>query len=355
MKSADLLHDIQGQPQSLEKVLKHQCGGGQAALRSAAALLRSGKRVVITGMGASMYAAIAFEYFLCSRGIDAVVMEAAELLYYRQPAAANSVMVMVSRSGESVEITRLAAAFKGRAPIIGVTNVPGSTLASEADYSLVVGSSADATIAIQTYTGTVLALQLLGSAAVNELQATGAEVEALLPGLEALVANNLKARSEWDGFLDPARPVYFLGRGPSCASIYESVLLVHETAKGPAVAMPAASFRHGPVEVVDASFSAMIFAPQGPTRELNLALARDLVRFGGRVRVIGPAEPVASGTPWCQTPALPEMLAPLVDIIPVQCAALRLAEVKGLKIGSFRYTPMITRDEANFNPAAGPE
>jgi glucosamine--fructose-6-phosphate aminotransferase (isomerizing) len=350
--NSDLFQNMQAQPQSLAKVLEYQCGPGHAALLKGAALLRSGKRVLITGMGASMYAGIPLEYFLCSRGIDAFVAESAELLYYRQPAVANSVIIMISRSGESVEVTKLVVAFKDRAPIIGVTNVADSTLARESDCPLVVGSPADASIAIQTYTGTVLALQLLGRAAVNELPTTCAEVEAVLPLLAGSIAENLRDRTGWDNFLDSGTPVYFLGRGPSCASTYEGVLLFHETAKSASVGMPAASFRHGPMEVVDASFSAMIFAPMGRTRELNTGLACDLAKFGGQIRVIGPRDPHFAGLRWCATPILPEMLAPLADIVPVQCAALRLAELKGLKIGSFRYTPMITRNEAGFAPSA---
>jgi glucosamine--fructose-6-phosphate aminotransferase (isomerizing) len=43
------------------------------------------------------------------------------------------------------------------------------------------------------------------------------------------------------------------------------------------------------------------------------------------------------------------MLAPLFEIVPVQAAALRLAQLKGMAVGSFRYTPQVTRDEATFS------
>lgn len=295
-----------------------------------------------------MYAAIPFEYLLCSHGIDAAVVEAAELLHYRQESCRDSVMVLVSRSGESVEVVKLIAAVKGRVATIGVTNDPGSTLAREADISIQVGSLPDEMIAIQSYTGTVLGLILLSGAAVNELEAIGKEVEAVLADLPRFIASSLDGIGGWDEFLE-GRLVYCLGRGPSCASAMEGALLFNETAKAPAVGMQAASFRHGPVEVVDAGFSGVIFAPRGRTRELNLALARDLSRFGGQVRVIGPAGADANGLLCYEAPVVPEMLAPIVEIIPVQCAALRLAHLKGFKIGTFRYTPQVTRDEASIS------
>jgi glucosamine--fructose-6-phosphate aminotransferase (isomerizing) len=128
----------------------------------------------------------------------------------------------------------------------------------------------------------------------------------------------------------------------------EGALLFQEAAKASAIGMPAATFRHGPVELVDASFRGLIFAPHGRTYELSVALARDLARFGGRVRLVGPQITNGFGLEWCRTPSVPEMLAPLVEIVPVQVAALRLAQLRGIEVGSFRYTPQVTRDEAAF-------
>ena len=125
--------------------------------------------------------------------------------------------------------------------------------------------------------------------------------------------------------------------------------MFNETAKAPAIGMPVATFRHGPVEIVDPGFRGLIFAPRGCTCDLNVALAQDLTRFGGHVRVIGPQKVDALGLEWCSTPSVPEMLAPLFEIVPLQVAALRLAQLKGIEVGSFRHTTQVTRDEAIFS------
>jgi len=305
--------------------------------------------VVITGIGASMFASIPLEYLLCSHGIDAVTVEAAEFLYYRCNAYRDAVVIVVSRSGDSVEIAKLLPTLKGRMPIIGVTNEAAGTLAREADLSINVGSLPDEMVAIQSYTGTLLTLYLLGMATVDELRATQEEVEALLPALSRLIAVNLDELRGWDPFLEGSALVYLLGRGPSYGSALEGALLFNETAKAPAIGMPAASFRHGPVELVDQGFRGLIFAPRGCTCALNVALAQNLTRFGGRVRVIGPQNADGAGLEWSATPSVPEMLSPLFEIVPVQVAALRLAQLKGITVGSFRYTPQVTLDEATFS------
>jgi len=180
MTSSRLLEDILAQPESLSRVLAHQTGDGLASLRNAAAMLRSATRVVITGMGASFYASYPLDYLLCSLGIDSVAVEAAELLHYRQSMCKDAVVVLVSRSGESVEIEKLLHNLGGT-PTIGVTNVPESVLAKRSRQMLLVGSLPDEMVAIQSYTGTVLALLLLGALVEGSFDEVRARAEALLP------------------------------------------------------------------------------------------------------------------------------------------------------------------------------
>lgn len=347
--TSNLARNILSQEESLSAVLLHQCGDGTAALREAASLLRSSKRVLITGIGASLFASFPLEYSLCAVGCDAQAIEAGELLHYRSAAFRDCVAVVVSRSGESVEIARLLEILHGRMTIIGVSNEQQSLLARNADVSIHIGSYADEMVAIQTYTGTLLTLYLLAGSVIDSCEAAVKVVRELLPSFGAAVKSNMNIVHEWDEFLSAGSPVYLLARGPSRASAHEGALLFHEVAKSPAIGMATASFRHGPVEVVDQRFRGLIFAPAGTTRDLNLSLATDLARFGGQIRVIGPRHE-GRGMSWatCELPSVPEALAPLLEIVPVQAAALRMAELRGIRPGSFRYAPQVTMNEANF-------
>jgi glucosamine--fructose-6-phosphate aminotransferase (isomerizing) len=301
-------------------------------------------------MGASLFASMSLEYFLCSIGINAVTIEAGELLHYQVKAHRDAVFLVVSRSGESVEIIRLLEILRGHQPVIAVTNEPESSLSRSADIDINVASLQDEMVAIQTYTGTVLALYLLGSAVDGSLADTQRKIEKLLPEFALLIEENMKDLTPWEGFLQPGVATYLLARGSSCASAWEGALLFHEAAKNSAVAMSAASFRHGPVEVVDESFRGLIFVPRDDTRDLNLALAQDLIRFGGHVRAIGPPLKDAQAISWCAIPDVPGMLAPLFEIVPLQAAALRLAQLRGIEPGSFRYATKVTVDEAGLRP-----
>lgn len=350
MSSEQMKGKIRMQGASLRRVLEHQYGAGAEALQQAAALIRSSRQVVITGMGASFYAALPLEAHLCGMGINAVAIEASELLHFRREAYKDAVMLAVSRSGESIEVIKLLGSKAPGQKLIGVCNRPGSRLAREADVPIAIASGEDDIVALQTYTGTLLALALIGRAVEQASGAAREEVEALLPSFERWLEASLAGLQNWDSFLRPCRSLYLLGRGGSYASALEGVLLFHEVAKVPAVAMPTASFRHGPVEVVDSGFRAFLFAPQDGTQTLNIALANDLVRFGGEVRLIGPSSERAGELRWMETPKLLNLYSPIFEIVPVQTAALRLAEVRGIEPGSFRFAQPVTLDEASFGP-----
>src|SRR5271165_5233033 len=132
MKTPRLIQDIQSQPGSLSDVLDHHSGAGRDTLQRAAALVSSAKRVIVTGMGASMFGCVPLEYQLCALGIPTFLIETAELLYYRQEICTDSIVIVVSRSGESVEVAKLMISLKGHVPIIGVSNNPASMVARNA-------------------------------------------------------------------------------------------------------------------------------------------------------------------------------------------------------------------------------
>ncbi len=345
--SSRLALDIVNQPAAVARTLAYHSGPGRLALQEAARLIRAAPRIVIVGMGASLNASIAaLENALCTHGKDALAVEAGELLHYRRGLYQDATFVVVSRSGESVEIERWLAANAGRMPVIGVTNVPHSTLARAATVTLDLHSPPDGSVAIQSYVATLVSLNLLAMAAFNRLDNALREVEALLPAFAHLVAS--QGQENWDSFLIPPGPLYVLGRGPSLGSALQGALLFGEVAKVPAVGMAVASFRHGPIEVVDAQFKALVLAPIGATQALNIGLAADIARFGGSVRIIGPPATDQAGIAWIPTPTCSDTLAPLFEVVPLQTASLRLAELCGVALDKFRYTPQVARDEATM-------
>jgi glutamine---fructose-6-phosphate transaminase (isomerizing) len=266
----------------------------------------------------------------------------------------NTAVILVSRSGETVEVTKLLRILEGRnagVGVVGVTNVPGSTLGTASTQSIDVHSPPDQLVAIQSYTATVIVLFLLGAAFCDELNSNlRSELDLTANALSAWIPECFKTSSAWDSFFEARSPLYLLGRGASLASVAAGVLVLHEVAKAPAVGMSAADFRHGPVEVVDDQFHGIIFGSQRGTASLNAALAEDLGGMKGDVRWIGPPVVGRKLALLCPWPAnVPDRFASVFEIVPLQIAAYRLAEKRGVVPGEFRHAPVVTVSETGFS------
>ncbi len=342
-----LLTDILNQPQSLARTVDYHLRDGRATLHEAAQRLHD-RSIVFSGMGSSHFACYTLSTELAAHGIASTVIDTAELLHYHYRAYRDAVAVLVSRSGESIETIKLLPQLKAQGTfVIGVTDIAESTLACAADLTVLIHGGRDHLVAVQSYTATLITLQLLGAVLLDQFDQAQADLSSAIEALRTFISECVTASAgeTWRSFFDGVSVIHLLGRGRSIGSIHEGALLFNEVAKFPSVAQESAQFRHGPLEIVNEQFRAIVFAADDHTRELNLALAREVNRLGGQARLIGPHKP---DRVWWSTPPVPSSLTPLIEIIPVQCAALRLAEWRGFMPGEFQVVTQVTRSETGL-------
>lgn len=355
MKRVPMLDDIQGQASSLRRVLDLHMESRQAVLAECGRLIREAQgRIIVTGMGASFFAALPAVQALEAQGRRVCYTESAELLHFGASSMQkDDIALLISRSGGSIEVLRLAEKMqRSGTRVIGITNIAESKLAQVADVTLVIGSAPDQLIAVQTYTATVLALLLLAEQVrCSSVASLAEQCATVLPLLKGFIDETLHESDRWEEFLQTSMPLYLLGRGSSLAAVSEGSLLFHETAKAATVGMSSGQFRHGPVEVVTKDFRAIVIGTPQATRHLDWSLASDLRSMGTSVCWIGPVpndggKGILLMQPW--PPEIPEPLMPLFDIVPLQVAAYRLAQWRGITPGNFRYAPEITQKESGF-------
>ena len=106
MKESRLLEDIRGQERSLAKVLAWQRGEGLGALLEAGRRLRGARKIVVTGIGASLHAAFPLQYELAAKGFDCSIVESGELLHYQERVCAGAVVLVVCEVVGAVEGNR---------------------------------------------------------------------------------------------------------------------------------------------------------------------------------------------------------------------------------------------------------
>ena len=142
--------------------------------------------------------------------------------------------------------------------------------------------------------------------------------------------------------------ISLIGRGNALSSVRAGALFMREVLKFPAMDFDSAEFRHGSMEMVQDDFYAVVFAPTGPTRELNTNLARDIVEKGGHVVLITDQEGTLETVQNLLQIVLPqaeEYASQLLQILPVQLLANAMAEEKHIPVGVFRWGSKIMAKE----------
>jgi len=344
------LRDILRQPDELQRTIEYLCRPGLPALGAAAAAIRNARHVYLTGIGSSWQAALNAAALFYQSARPVYMQDAAELLQFSTfpPDAA---IIIISRSGRSIEIVQLAAKARlAGATVIAVTNSPDGPLAKEAQISIVVPIALDHAISVNTYSTLAATTGLLAS------KVAGSFHSQLVSALTLSIAEAARAIPRWQeqiagtAWLLPGAVTYFLARGSSLGSCYEARLLWEEGVKSPATAMGTGSFRHGPQEMVARDFRFGMWIDAAQMREQDLAVARDLRQLGARVMLIGQRLPDDAGDLVFQLPAVRPDWQFLIDIIPVQLAAERLASLSGVDCDSFRLCSFVVEDEYGLLP-----
>jgi glutamine---fructose-6-phosphate transaminase (isomerizing) len=350
------LQDILRQPEEVQRAIQFLSGSGRRQLEHAAETLRNARYAFLTGIGASWNAALSANTLFYA-GARPIYMQDADELLRVSSLPSSAVVVIVSRSGKSIEVVKLLAkARDSGVTIIGITNSEDGPLAREAQIALVVPATRDHGISVNTYSTLAVGAAALACATVGAFDRDLAEsISSALAATSGLIPSwqEQLGATKW---LKPSGVHYFLARGSSLGSCQEARLLWEEGVKSPATAMGTGSFRHGPQEMTSEGTRFGIWIDGRSMREQDLAVARDLGRLGASVMLIGQHLPGDAAELVFRLPEVPSTWQFLIDIIPAQLAAESLARLSGVDPDSFRLCSYIVEDESGLlaQKVAGP-
>lgn len=344
------LADILEQPEALRSIAKvYKKHAAWQQLRSG---ITSGRyqQVVLTGMGGSYNSLFPTWLHLNQHGIPAIHVEASELIHYAPAILSgdrgqHTLFVVVSQSGESIEIQRLLDLTSEQIDIVSITNRSDNSLVRRSQISLPTQAGAEVGVATKTYTSGLALLHLLGRSLSGQYQPQDhLDLLKVADDMELLL-------STWSEWVEPAVEHWqtatffsFLGRGPAVATAMNSALILKEAARLAAVGLSGGQFRHGPMEALSPHSGVMLFANQGSTWDIQQRLADDIAERGGRVVFVGP-ETAAANRVNLHLPVVDEFLSPLLEILAAQLLAAKLAEQQNIVPGQFRWSGKVINRE----------
>ena len=313
--------EIAEQPAILAGLLAARDELEDAARRIAAARPRF---AVIAARGTSDHAALYAKYLVeIRRHLPAGLASPSTFtLYKATPDLTDVLFLGISQSGHSPDLVEsMAAARACGALTVAVTNSPNSPLALAAEISVDVRAGVErAVAATKTYTAELLALLLLlgGDGAARDAE--------LLPeaASRTLAANGPEQIASAVARLRHADRIVVSGRGYSYPTAREGALKLMETSYLSAQAFSGADLLHGPLAMIDESVPVIAVTSAGRSADAMEPVLERLAEVGAEVLPVGPA----SGLPVAAA-GLPEHVLPIVEIMPLQLLALRLALARG--------------------------
>ncbi|NLB74072.1 MAG: SIS domain-containing protein [Firmicutes bacterium] len=344
------LEDVREQPVVLGRINDfYSEASGQSLLQDAIKLGQDRSvPIILTGMGSSLFASRAAATYLWSLGRQAWFLETSELLHYGLEMLANDcLLILVSQSGETVEIKELLSSLSGPVRTIGVTNEINSTLAKSTDVCLPILAGDEGTTSSKTYTATLAVLLMLGNRlgegdfalAQDNIDRARKRLLDLSEVIPKAILEKTAAR-----FLQ-TKTTALVGRGPGVATALQGALTIKELVKIPAEGMEAAQFRHGPLEIAGSDLAAIVVITPGKTENLLISLARDLSTCGAQVVTVRRGEislPQESG--HIDGHDNEPYFSGLTDIYPIQLIAGTFAEKLGHD-GTFKWITKVTSKE----------
>ncbi len=337
--------EIAEQPAVLARLFEEQAG--QLAAVRAAIAARRPRFVLLAARGSSDHAALYAKYLIEIRlGLPAGLVSPSTLTVYgSRPRLSDVLFLAISQSGGSPDLVdSTAVARQCGALTVALTNDPASDLAGAAEHLVDLRAGPErAVAATKSYTAELLALYLLLAPLADPGLDLAGQVGPLVDAAERTLAGTGPVTAAAERYREIDRLVC-TGRGFGYPSAREAALKLMETCYLAGQAFSGADLLHGPMAMVGRGLPVIaINTPGAGGRAMLAVLDRLRERHAELLLVGGPAgEPGERRLPVV-TDGLVEELFPIVEILPLQQLACRLAILRGGDPDAPRGLAKVTR------------
>jgi len=337
---------------TVEKHLKNDIifPGELQAIESA---LLTFEKLIIAASGSSRHAGLAGEIMIEDlSGVAVDVEYASEYCYRSTHAAVDPIVMVITQSGETADtIAAQREALTRGVKTIAISNMPDTTIVREAGAALITGAGPELSIpATKSFTTQVTILYLMALFLARKRGRMTSEVtRSYLHHLLQLPDAIEKKLETWDGCAEEFGGVHFkaekflyLGRGVHYAIAREGALKLKEISYAHAEGYPAGELKHGPNALVDETLPVVVLATcdhHDPDSQLRyrrtLEVMKEVRARGGPLVTVateGDKDVGAIADHVFYVPAAPELLLPIVEVIPLQLFAYHVAVNKGYDV-----------------------
>ena len=321
-----MLKEMDEQPTVIRKIIQAYEHGDDVTIDAAILnALAEADRLYIIAAGTSYHAGlIGKQYFEKIAKIPVEVHISSEFGYNMPLLSEKPLFIFISQSGETADSRQVLVKIKKLGyKALTVTNVPGSTLSREADYTLLLHAGPEIAVAsTKAYVAQVAVLAVAAYAVANQ---KGIALDFDLKQELAIVANGIQAMIDSkdameqiaEDYLKIARNAFFIGRNMDFCVSLEGALKLKEISYIQAEGFAGGELKHGTIALIEEGTPVFALATQKDVALNIRGNVKEVVARGANACIIA-MEGMEEEGDRLVIPHVHELLTPLVSVVPLQ-------------------------------------
>lgn len=298
-------------------------------------------RLYIFAAGTSYHAGLVgktiFEHYT---GIPTEVGYASEAGYHFPMMSKHPFFIFLTQSGETADSrVVLKEANKRGIPSLTMTNVEGSTLSREANYTMLLGAGPEIAVAsTKAYTAQVALQAVLAKALGEKLGVQEAkdwnlkhDLAIAAEGIQQIVDGKEKLEKLAKKYIVPSRNAFYIGRGIDHAVALEGALKLKEVSYIQTEGFAAAELKHGTISLIEKGTPVIALINDPVTADLTRGNIQEVVSRGASIiTIVG--KKFANAADTIVLPDINYYMSALLTVVPTQLLAYYASKDKGLDV-----------------------
>lgn len=342
-----MLKEIYEQPVAIRETIGSRLKAGESCvfndLDISKNYLKSINKIYIVACGTAMHAGLIGKTVIEKLCKIPVEVDIASEFRYRDPLVDEKTLcIYISQSGETADtIAALRLAKSKKAKTLAISNVIGSSITREADYTVYTHAGPEIAVAsTKAYTSQVILITILGIYFAEQLESCEKGI------LETLKTETLNLPSKIESILENANKIkefankvytqkdmFFLGRGNDYNVALEGSLKLKEISYIHSEAYAAGELKHGPIALIENGVTVIGIVTDKHLVEKSISNIQEVITRGARTLIItNQSLPNISFDCVINIPVTNELLSPVLSVVPLQLLSYYISKNKGLDV-----------------------
>ena len=305
--------------------------------------LQSINKIYIVACGTAMHAGLMGKSIIEKLCRISVEVDIASEYRYRNPIIDEKTLcIFVSQSGETADtLAALRLSKQHGARTLAISNVIGSTITREADYTIYTHAGPEIAVAsTKAYTSQVCLIamlgiyfaELLGSYSSEKLENLKASILDLPSKIES-VLDNCEEIKTFANKVYTQKDMFFLGRGTDYNVALEGSLKLKEISYIHSEAYAAGELKHGPIALIENGVIVIGIITNKNLVEKTISNIQEVITRGAKTLIItNQILPNNNFGYVINIPETNELISPILSVIPLQLLSYYISKNKGLNV-----------------------